>query len=143
MICNKVDVSSLHCSITALSGCKMRKSGRPQARYCVSSPFPPAPRRTPLASFLARRSPVLASVSGESSTSFGALHFGYLPFEDSKHLLGFPLRPALLASLVGRDSDEYYPSSVTLSLSARPAIPTSLTTPPIHPALGPPFPPLI
>src|SRR5271157_2608296 len=43
--------------------------------------------RTPLASFLARRSPVLVSVSGEYSTSCGALHHGYLPFEYSQHLL--------------------------------------------------------
>src|SRR5260221_2272343 len=99
MLCNQVDVSSLHCSITALSRCKMRKSGRPHARHCVSSPFPPSPRRTPLASFLARRSPELASVSGETSTRFGALQFGYLPFEDAQHLPGLPLRPALLSSL--------------------------------------------
>ena len=46
--------------------------------------------------------------------------------EYPKHLLGFPLWPALLASLVGRDSDEYYPSSVTLGLSTCRAIPSSL-----------------
>src|SRR6266516_1738753 len=120
----------------------MTKSGRPQARYDSHRPFPLAPRRTPLASFQARRSPVLMPVSGEYSTSFGVLHFGYLPLEYSKHLLGFPLWSALLTSLVGRDSDEYYPSSVTLSLSARRAIPSSLKTRRIEPDVGAAFAPL-
>src|SRR6266516_3845829 len=119
----------------------MTKSGRPQARYDSHRPFPLAPRRTPLASFQARRSPVFVSVAGEYSTSCGVLHVGYLPFEYSKHLLGFPLWPALLASLVGRDSDEYYPSSVTLGLSARRAIPCSLRTRRIEPDVGAAFAP--
>jgi hypothetical protein len=45
----------------------LQKSGRPQARCCVSSPFPPAPRRTAHARF---RSTRLSSVF----ISFGGVH---------------------------------------------------------------------
>jgi len=47
-------------------------------------------------------------------------------FEDSKHLLGFALWPSFSTSLVARDCHDYYPSSVTLGLSTRRAIPSSL-----------------
>jgi hypothetical protein len=59
----------------------------------------------------------LSSAHLEDSSSFGALHFGYLPFDSSKHLSGFPLHAAFRRSPVVRDFHEYYPDSVTMALS--------------------------
>ena len=44
----------------------------------------------------------------------------------SKHLPGFALWTTFSSSLVERDFHDYYPGSVTLSLSTRRAIPSSL-----------------
>ncbi len=88
-----------------------------------------------------RRSPVLSPfpVSIHPVVALSITDTSLLEY--SKHLLGFPLWPALLASLVGRDSDEYYPSSVTLGLSTRRAIPSSLETRRIEPDVGAAFAP--
>ena len=60
----------------------------------------------------------------------------------SKHLPVFALWTIFSPSLVRRDAHDYYPGSVTLSLSTRRAIPSSLNTRRVEPAVGAAFAPL-